>query len=128
MRQNRVVVRLKDGGVVKGTADDFSPIEPTFHLKTEEGYIDEYYVEELKALFFVKDYDGDKTYSYSYDDTVIRGGSKVKVCFADGEKIIGYTEENPSEKTGFFITPADLVGNNEKGFIVISATTEIQYL
>jgi hypothetical protein len=64
MEPIKVVVRLKDGTVVKGKTNDFFPNKPQFHLTTGEGFIDEYQVEELKALFFVKDYDGDESYSY----------------------------------------------------------------
>ena len=42
---------------------------------------------ELKAIFFVKDYDGDESYSYTYGDAITGGGRKVKVSFVDGELV-----------------------------------------
>jgi len=128
MEPSKVVVRMKDGTVVKGKTNDFFPNKPQFHLTTAEGLIDEYHVEELKALFFVKDYDGDESYSYSYSDAITGGGRKVRVGFADGEEIVGFTQGYSPNRSGFFITPADLGGNNEKVFVVVSATTEVQFI
>jgi len=128
MEPSKVVVRMKDGTVVKGKTNDFFPNKPQFHLTTAEDFIDEYHVEELKALFFVKDYDGDESYSYSYSDAITGGGRKVRVGFADGEEIVGFTQGYSPNRSGFFITPADLGGNNEKVFVVVSATTEVQFI
>jgi small nuclear ribonucleoprotein (snRNP)-like protein len=128
MEQSKIVVRLKDGTVVKGKTNDFFPNKPQFHLTTAEGFIDEYHVEKLKAIFFVKDYDGDESYSYSYNDEITGGGRKVRVSFADGEEIVGYTQGYSPNRSGFFITPGDLGGNNEKVFVVVSATTEVQFI
>ena len=128
MKPSKVVVRLKDGTVVKGKTNDFFPNKPQFHLTTGEGFIDEYQVEELKALFFVKDYDGDESYSYSYSDAITGGGRKVRVSFADGEEMVGYTQGYSPNRSGFFVVPADLGGNNEKVFVVVSATTEVQFI
>jgi small nuclear ribonucleoprotein (snRNP)-like protein len=128
MEPSKVVVRLKDGTVVKGKTNDFFPNKPQFHLTTVEGFIDEYHLDELKALFFVKDYDGDSSYSYSYSDVITGGGRKVKVSFVDGEEMVGYTQGYSQNRPGFFITPADLGGNNEKVFVMVSATTEVQFL
>ena len=128
MEPSKVVVRLKDGTIVKGKTNDFFPNKPQFHLTTVEGFIDEYHVEELKALFFVKDYDGDESYSYSYSDVITGGGRKVKVSFVDGEEMVGYTQGYSPNRLGFFITPADVGGNNERVFVVLSATTEVQFI
>ncbi len=128
MEASKVVVRLKDGTTVKGKTNDFFPNKPQFHLTTVEGFIDEYQIEELKALFFVRDYDGDESYSYSYSDAITGGGRKVRVSFVDGEEMVGYTQGYSPNRSGFFITPADLGGNNEKVFVVVSATTEVKFV
>jgi len=128
MEPSKVVVRLKDGTTVKEKTNDFFPNKPQFHLTTVEGFIDEYQIEELKALFFVRDYDGDESYSYSYSDAITGGGRKVRVSFVDGEEMVGYTQGYSPNRSGFFITPADLGGNNEKVFVVVSATTEVKFV
>lgn len=128
MQPNKVVIQLKDGTIAKGQTNDFFPNKPQFHLTTLEGNIEEFKTEELKAVFFVKDCNGDKSYEYSYDDTITGGGRKIKVVFADGEEIIGYTQGYSPDRAGFFIIPADLKGNNERIFVVKSATRKIQFL
>lgn len=66
MQPNKVVIRLKDGTIAKGQTNDFFPNRPTFHLTTFEDKIEEFKTEELKAVFFVKDCNGDTSYEYSY--------------------------------------------------------------
>ena len=51
-----------------------------------------------------------------------------EVDFNDGESIIGYALGYSPDRKGFFITPADLSGNNERVFIVKSATKNIKFL
>jgi len=128
MEPNKVVVRLKDGSVEKGTTNDFFPNKPKFHLTTVEGFIDEYDVEDLKALFFVKDYGGNKSHEYTYDDTVNGGGRKIRVSFADGEVMDGHTQGYSPNRSGFFMIPTDLGGNNVKVFVVVSSTTEVKFI
>ena len=128
MQPNKVVIQLKDGTIAKGQTNDFFPNKPQFHLTTLEGTIEEFQTEGLKAVFFVKHPDGDKSYEYSYDDVVTGGGRKIKVDFADGEEMIGYTQGYSPDRPGFFIIPADLGGNNERIYVVKSATTKIQFL
>ena len=128
MQPNKVVIQLKDGTIAKGQTNDFFPNKPLFHLTTLDGEIEEFKTEELKAIFFVKDCNGDKSHEYSYTDTVAGGGRKIKVDFADGEQMIGYTQGYSPDRVGFFLIPADLKGNNEKVFVVKSATKKIQFL
>jgi len=73
-----------------------------FHVTTIEGNIEEVETEELKAIYFVKDYDGDKTHEYSYSDTITGGGRKVRVSFADGEEMVGYTQGYSPNKYNSF--------------------------
>jgi hypothetical protein len=50
------------------------------------------------------------------------------VNFSDGEIVIGYTLGYSPERQGFYMTPADLQGNNERIFVVKSATAKIEFL
>ena len=65
--QNKVVARYIDGRVVKGTTVDFLPTRPSFHLiPIGQGgnpiSVLEIKVSDLKAVFFVKDFNGDPAY------------------------------------------------------------------
>lgn len=128
MQANKVVIQSKNGTITKGQTSDFFPNKALFHLTTLEGNIEEFKTEELKAVFFVRDCNGDKSYEYSYDDEITGGGRKIKVDFVDGEEIIGYTQGYSPNRAGFFIIPADLKGNNEKIFVIQSATKKVQFI
>jgi hypothetical protein len=42
--------------------------------------------------------------------------------------VVGYTLAYSPDRQGFFMTPADLQGNNERIFVVKSATEKIELL
>lgn len=135
---NRVVARFKDGSLIKGRTNDFSPDRKSFHLEVVGGEmvrVDmealktvEIDMEELKAAFFVKDYEGNKYREDIYGDVITGSGKKVKVHFTDGEVIIGYALSYSPLRHGFFVTPADLRSNNERIFVVHSATAEVNFI
>ena len=93
--RNQVVVRYKDGKLLKGFTHDFLPMKDSFHLTSEDaiskGTIHEIQIAELKAIFFVKSFGGNKFYHEKkkfeeVDDSKLRG-IKIKVEFLDGEVI-----------------------------------------
>lgn len=97
-------------------------------MEEKDGSIRDVVVEDLKAIFFVKDFKGDKNRKDSYNDAIGNAGRKTKVKFKDGEIIYGYTLGYSHDRQGFYLTPADLGGNNERIFIVISATENVQFI
>lgn len=135
---NKIVVRFKEGSILKGKMLDFSPDKRFFHLELASGEIVtvdmeklkilEIDMEELKAAFFVKDFKGNKNHNDIYNDVIAGSGKKVRVEFLDGEVIIGYALSYTPDRHGFFITPADLQSNNERIFIIKSATKKITFL
>ncbi len=128
MISNKVVVQYKDGNIVKGSTGDFLPTKPRFHLNTLDGSIKQIEVEELKALFFVKDVEGNKDYKEKYEDVIQGGGKKIEVEFNDGETIVGYAQSYSPDRQGFIMSPADLNGNNERIFVVMSSAKSVKFL
>ena len=128
MEPNKVVVKFKDNTVAKGKTSDFFPNKTQFHLEEMKGEIVEISIEDLKAIFFVKDFEGNKNHQYNYDDEIAGGGKKIKVRFIDGETMVGYTLGYSPNRQGFFLTSADLQGNNERIFVVNSATEKVELL
>ena len=128
MEANKVVVKFKDNKLLKGTTSDFFPNKNQFHLNLPDGEIFEITVEDLKAIYFVKDYYGNKDRKKSYTDEITGTGRKMKVDFTDGESIIGFTLGYSPERTGFYFTPADAGGNNLRIFVVKSATNKTAFL
>ena len=128
MEANKVVIHFKDGTITKGNTSDFLPNKKSFHLTIVDGNIEVIDVENMKALFFVKDHEGNKDHKREYKDIIAGGGKKVEVSFNDGETIIGYVLGYSPERQGFVMTPADLSGNNERIFVVQTATNQVKFL
>jgi hypothetical protein len=134
MTQNiKVVFRYQDGRIVKGYTSDFSPNKETFHaIPHEPPNADalEVRVPDLKAVFFVKDFKGnpDHIKSNEFDRSRPIVGRKIKVVFKDKEVLIGTTQGYQPSRPGFFVVPADPKSNNERCFVVSSATTEVSFI
>ncbi len=127
MQPNKIVIHFKDGSLLNGNTNDFFHNKESFHLNQRDGKITKIDVENLKAVFFVKDHKGDNDYIYEYDSVVSGGGKKISVDFPDGETIIGYVLGYSPQRQGFMMTPADIKGNNERIFIINSAVKNINF-
>jgi len=123
---NKVVVKFKDNSILKGQTNNFFPNRTFFHLQQIDGRPIEVHIEDLKAIFFVKKYDGAKDHKKKYNDKVPGGGRKIQVKFLDGETIVGYTTGYSPDRPGFYIVPADLKGNNERIFVVKTSTDKVE--
>ncbi len=128
MKHNKIVVHFSDGRILKGYVNDFRPNKANFHLETLDNEISLLNVADLKAVFFAKDHDGIEYRRDSYDDVIAGGGRKVKVTFSDGEEIIGYVSSYSPDRSGFFLVPADLGGNNARVFVVASSCKDVEFL
>ena len=128
METNKVVARFKDGSIMKGKTIDFFPNRTSFHIETLSGNREKIEVEQLKAFFLVKDFEGDNNYTEDYTDEVIGAGRMIRVTFSDGESITGYTLGYSPDRQGFYITPADVNSNNIRIFVVNSASEKIEFV
>lgn len=128
MVENKVVVHCKDNTLVKGTTSDFFPTKECFHVATIGGGIKAVMVKDLKGLFYVKDFDGNKEYQESNDDDGTGKGHKVKVNFSDGEEVIGFARSYTPEWPGFFMVPVDKDSNNERIFVVTSSCRQVGFM
>ncbi len=99
-----------------------------FHLKSSTGEILDINTEDLKAIFFVKSFQGDKDRRDDYSDAVPGGGRKVQVTLFDGEMFIGFSQGYSPNRSGFFISPADLKNNNDRIYIITSAVKKVEFL
>ena len=129
MHVNKIVVHDKGGNVLKGTTADFLPKRPMFHLSIggmhgEE--IKEIVIANLKVVFFVKDFEGDKNHQEATGLDNLPAGKKIRAQFKDGEVVAGYTHVLNMEQPGFFLIPADPKSNNERIFIVFSSLSKFE--
>ena len=127
MAASQVVVRYRDGRLVKGTTSNFLPARDRFHVQTPEGEVVAVAQDELKALFFVRDLAGDPTRKESSQFSPTRPalGRKIRVVFTDGEVIVGTTQGYQPNRPGFFVFPADAGSNNERCFVIAAATSRV---
>lgn len=134
MIQNKIVIQRMDGSLMKGTTMDFMPNKEIFHIFPMGAPKDSkpltVVVEELKAVFFVKDHAGNSQYHErkEFDGNKPAPGRKIKVVFQDGEILIGTTQGYQPGRSGFFIIPADPRSNNDRCYIVSSATKEVSFI
>ncbi|RPH47592.1 MAG: hypothetical protein EHM85_19475 [Desulfobacteraceae bacterium] len=134
MIQNKIVVRYQDGKILKGQTSDFLPTKPAFHLSLIDAPFGsstiEVKVSEVKAVFFVKDFAGNREYKevQGFSASKSAGGRKITVSFQDGETLIGTTQGYDPKRTGFFIVPADADSNNDRCFVVQSSVQNVSFV
>ena len=106
---NKVVARLVDGRILKGTTTDFSPGKDLFHLSVANtpagGKPVILHTKEMKALFFVKDFSGDPQHveRNAFDASRPTVGRRIQVVFKDGSLVgttTGYQPGRPGFCTG----------------------------
>jgi hypothetical protein len=131
---NKVVVRFADGRIVKGVTADFFPGKDSFHVSEANDPTGakpkEIQMKNLKAVFFVKDYAGNKEHveRNKFDPSRPAPGRRIKVVFKDGEVLLGTTTGYQRGRPGFFIVPADPGSNIERCYVVTAATKEITFV
>lgn len=128
----RVVARYRDGRVVKGHTRNFDPNRPTFALTVLDSAADEeplvVRLADLKAVFFVKSFEGNRDYSERKEFMARFTGRRLAVRFSDGEMLVGTTFNYNPASDEFFLFPADQVSNNDKVFVIAAAVTAIKKL
>jgi len=132
MIQNKIVLHYQGGRITKGFTADFSPNKEVFHLILKEGTDSkpaEVRLSELKAVFFVKDPTGNPHHNekkeFDHGKPVV--GRKIRVQFKDGEILVGTTQGYQPNRPGFFMIPVDPKSNNERCFILLSATQSVTF-
>jgi len=120
--------------MIKGTTADFFPNKDLFHVSVEDAPVQEKPMEintqDLKALFFVKDFKGDRQHDEGgeFDSSRPPSGRRIKVVFNDGEILLGTTTGYQPKRSGFFVVPADAESNNERCYVIAAATREVSFL
>ena len=136
---DKVVLRFNSGELIKGYLREFS-LDSQAVLFEELGRnsVRNIPVHELKAIFFVKTFEGDSKHRekkrYGLRQKV---GKKIFIRFKDGESMIGYLQgdvhwdkgffiSKPDEKkTGFSLVPVDEDSNNLRVFVVGASIKDI---
>jgi hypothetical protein len=127
----RLVARFLDGRILKGTSLDVAANRSSFHLRPQGGGApEEVDLADLKALFFVKSFEGDAGYDEALalapGDSRARGSKVVEARFGDGETIVGLTIRHPPITPFYFLTPVDPRSNNMRVLVNGAAVRELK--
>ena len=124
----KIIIRYANGKIKKGTTEDFFPNKDVFHFKDRDiGEYQTILIKDLKAVFFVKDFEGNHQYQEKNDIERVGLGKKIHVHFKDGETLVGYTQGFSRDRAGFIFFPSDPDSNNEKVFVVTAATDKVYF-
>jgi small nuclear ribonucleoprotein (snRNP)-like protein len=136
MLKKKVVVKYQNGDIIKGWVEEFKPERESFILFPLIEYSEEERMEikfsPLKAVFFVKDFIGNKDYkkvrTFNIDIKITPSQRKLIINFKDGENLYGTSHNYGRFKMGFFVYPIDPKDNNERIFVVRTATDSISLM
>ena len=134
----RVIVRYADGTTLRGyfSAEDALQLRNNFSgtvaIRNMAGKVETVEVSNLKAIFFVKSFEGIQDYSEFKVFTHQPNGKGVwvRVRFHDGEVMEGIAPNSLSTFAGhvFSLTPPDPRSNNEAVLVSKQSLTEMQIL
>jgi hypothetical protein len=130
----KVIARHRNGRMVKGSTNNFSPSGGTFHMipagAGPEAAAVPVCLSELKAVFVVRDFRGNpgRPNSKSRLSESPSYSEPLEVTFQDGEVLRGFSLTYDPGAIGFFLFPADPASNNERIFVVNSAVREVRKL
>lgn len=140
--EEKVVMHLSNGRLLKGSLIRFDPAGPSVKILLSPGSDRmEVSLDEVKAIFHVKSFAGNKGYrekrKFGLGSAL---GRRVMVRFKDGEILVGRTDRALPESSGslaallsggnkgFDILPADPESNNSKVFVVATALVDVRFL
>ncbi len=130
-KRGKVVARFRDGRTVKGYMLGFIPDKNVFHVvapEPDDQRVEAVSISDLKAIFFVKSFHGDRhrVKSNQLAKQALRKivNLKVKVTFPDAEVLYGTTSRY-SKKKNFFLAPTDTSNNNDMVYVVGDSTLSV---
>jgi len=133
MERSKIVMRFADGRVLKGYTEDFIPDSPTFHFTKKDPKISgeplEVLVEDLKGIFFVRDFQGNpkSREPQKIPEGMKLIGRKIEVTFKDKEVMVGSTLDYNPQRKGFFLFPINRHSNNNMIFVVSRAVLNVRF-
>ena len=128
--ENKIVVHMKGGEIHKGVTHDFNPALEEFHLLPAEGGGVPLRIKsvDMKAMFYVKDYIGNRDFvARKQFDEARQQGRRAVLVFQDGEEMWGTLGEGADQDgRGFYFFPADPDDNNVRVFVIRSSLKEMR--
>jgi len=136
MLKKKAVVKYQNGEIIKGWIEDFRPDRESFILFPfiEYGEVErlEINFNSLKAVFFVKDFIGNKDYkkvrTFDVFLKITPSQRKLIVNFMDGEHLYGTSHSYGRYKVGFFVYPIDPKDNSDRIFVIHKAIESVRLM
>jgi len=130
--EQKIVVNMLSGVVHKGVTHDFSPKQASFHVLPGEGggVPIRVNLSDMKAIFWVKDYLGNRDFIARRDFDPGRAalGRRAIITLGDGETMWGTVTDDDPTALGFFFVPSDERDNNLKLFVVREGLKELRFV
>ncbi len=127
----KVIVRTRDGEVIPGFANQ-DRISKTLKIITQQGKEQKFSIDKLKAVFFVKDFQGNPEYDEIkfLNKQSVSSMVWVRVEFFDGEVLEGKIPNNMEliSSPGFYLSPSDRDTNNKRVYVIKSALKDFTFL
>jgi hypothetical protein len=126
----KVVARYWDGLLLRGYTNDFHPSKAHLHLSSHPtaGAAALVPLSQLKALFFVREFEGNPGHVEEKQFVTRPAGRKIEVTFRDGEVLVGSTLNYRPDGQGFFVQPADVRSNNLRVFVTHAVIRQIRFV
>lgn len=127
--RRKLILRRRDGGMVRcETFSHFSAAFRDIKIINTSGDVESVPLSDLKAIFFVRDFQGNPSYQPHGDfvEESPKAGQAVRVTFHDGEVLRGRVINLSEGASGFFLFPADPLDNNERVFVVRSPELRVE--
>jgi hypothetical protein len=127
-----VVIRKLDKALLKGFLDPKGYLASEIDLLDREGHLVHIPMPQVKAVFFVRDFDGnpDRAERKIFRSRPRLAGLWVRMTFKDDEVLEALLPNNLLEvdALGFLVTPPDVYSNNVRIFIPRTALMEMEVL
>ncbi len=121
---HKVIVRTRDGEVIPGFANQ-DRVKKTLKIITQRGKERTFSLDKLKAVFFVKDFQGNPEYDEIkfLNKQTVSSMIWVRVEFFDGEVLEGKISNNMDLicSPGFYLSPSDQDTNNKRVYVIKSS-------
>jgi hypothetical protein len=134
----KVVIRYVDGSLLRGylRPEDEAALQEhatePFTVQAADGYSQEVRPSDIKAIFFVKSFEGTPSYSEFkvFTNRPNGRGVWIRIQFRDGEVMEGVTPNSLSTYSYpvFYLTPPDPASNNQSVLVSKQSLREMQVL
>ncbi len=129
----KVVIRKLDKGLIKGFINPSTYLAPTaVEVLNRDGHLLSIPLEELKGVFFVRDFEGNprRPERRVFHSRPKHSGLWIRMTFRDSEVLEGLISNSllDLEPQGFLVTPPDIYSNNLKIFVPRSALSALVVL